>query len=249
MKKSLLDRYSRNIILKEIGGIGQKKLLHSKVLIVGAGGLGSPIISYLAASGVGIMGISDHDVVAHSNLQRQIIYKTKDVKKSKAVSAKKFALKLNPSIEVKCIPYSITEDNAEQVLSKYDFVIDGSDSLLTRYTLNKVCYEIKKPLLIGAISQWEGQIGLYDPNKGSPCFECVFPKADVSQYSESCSEGGVLGPLPGIIGSIMAAEAIKFLTDVGTSLIGSLMLFDSLSGEVRKYKTKKRQECLICHSK
>ncbi|MEE2773789.1 MAG: HesA/MoeB/ThiF family protein [Pseudomonadota bacterium] len=249
MEKSLIDRYSPNIILKEIGGSGQNKLLQSKVLIVGAGGLGSPVISYLAASGVGIIGISDHDVVSNSNLQRQIIYKTKDVGKSKALCAKKFAQKLNPNIKIIGIPHSISENNAVHIVRDYDFVIDGSDNLSTRYLLNKVCYAHNKAFLIGAISQWDGQIGLYDPNKGSPCFNCVFPNSETYNNLEGCSEGGVLGPLPGIVGSIMAAEAIKYLLDIGNSLIGSIILFDCLSSEVRKYQTKRRQNCLICDDK
>ncbi len=246
MNIELLERYSRNIILPEIGGMGQQRLSSSKVLIVGAGGLGIPAMMYLTASGVGKIGMVDHDTIAVSNLQRQILFGESDVGKLKVEVAKVQLHSLNPNIEIVTYPYKLLKDNIEKTLGDYDLVLDGTDNYVTRYLINHHCFKLKKPLLFGAISQWDGQVGLYDPRGTSPCFECLFPEKVSLQSEDNCSQNGVLGPLVGVIGSLMATEAIKFFTHAGKILTNELILYEALAGNMRRYKTKVRKDCKVC---
>ena len=246
MSETEIERYARHIILKEIGGQGQQKLRDSKVLIVGAGGLGNPVSMYLAGAGVGTIGIIDDDEVSLSNLQRQILYRDTDIGKSKVFASQKNLLEINPYIIVK--PYNRVLDinNAQNLISEYDLIVDGTDNIETRHLINLACVREKKPLISGAISQWEGQISLFDPSNNSPCYSCIFPKTDNDSMIQSCAEVGVLGGLPGVIGSIMAVEVVKEITGIGKSLRGFLLLYDALSCEIRKIKADKDVKCKIC---
>ena len=240
------ERYSRNITLPEIGGIGQKRLKRSRVLIIGAGGLGAPTLTYLTASGVGTIGVIDFDIVSLSNLQRQVLFGVKDIGKLKVNSAQSRLNELNPNTKIIKYPFALSERNVLEVFEDYDLVVDGSDNYPTRYLVNRYCVKLHKPLLFGAISQWDGQLSLYDPNKGSACYECVFPQVNNLDIEINCSNIGVFGPLVGIIGTLMAAEAIKLVTNAGNSLAKEIMLYDSLSGQMRRYKTRSRTDCKIC---
>jgi len=246
MSETEIERYARHIILKEIGGQGQQKLRDSKVLIVGAGGLGNPVSMYLAGAGVGTIGIIDDDEVSLSNLQRQVLYRDTDIGKSKVFASQKNLLEINPYIIVK--PYNRVLDinNAQNLISEYDLIVDGTDNIETRHLINLACVREKKPLISGAISQWEGQISLFDPSNNSPCYSCIFPKTDNDSMIQSCAEVGVLGSLPGVIGSIMAVEVVKEITGIGKSLRGFLLLYDALSCEIRKIKADKDVKCKIC---
>lgn len=246
MNSSSLERYSRNIILPEIGGIGQKRLISSRILIIGAGGLGTPTLLYLAASGVGTIGIIDFDTVSLSNLQRQVMFGVKDIGKLKVDSAQARLEDLNPTTKIIKYPFALSENNAEEIFTTYDLVLDGSDNYQTRYLVNKYCVQLRRRLLFGAISQWDGQISLYDPDKGSACYECIFPEINNMGLETNCSNAGVLGPLVGIIGSLLAAEAIKLVTNAGNSLAAELIIYDSLAGQMRRYKTRSRVDCKIC---
>ena len=245
MDSKLLERYSRNIILREIGGLGQKRLLQS---IIGAGGLGAPSLMYLTASGVGEIGVVDYDRVTLSNLQRQVLFGDDDIGNLKIDSAKIKLNLLNPNTKIVTYPYKLSEKNIEETFINYDLILDGTDNFQTRYLINKYCFKLKKPLLFGAISQWDGQVSLFIPNEKTPCFECLFPESNSFNLEESCSENGVLGPLVGIIGSLMAAEAIKFVTGAGNLLKNEIILFDALSGHMQRYKTRSRNDCKVCGS-
>ncbi len=246
MDSEFLERFSRNIILREIGGIGQKKLSQSKVLIVGAGGLGTPALLYLTASGVGKIGLVDFDIVSLSNLQRQVLFGVEDLGKLKVDVVKLKLSSLNPHAEIVGYPFKLLENNIAKILVDYDLVLDGTDNFETRYLINKCCFQQKKPLLFGATNQWDGQLSLFNPVDRSACFECLFPEEENLVTETSCSENGVLGPLVGIIGALMAAEAIKFITHSGSSLANELILYEALSGQMRRYKTKPRQDCKVC---
>ena len=243
-----IERYSRHIILKEVGGIGQTKLLESKVLLIGAGGLGSPIGVYLAAAGVGTLGIIDDDVVDLSNLQRQILHGTSDIGIPKTKSAEASITEMNP--DVKVIPYNerINSQNAFQILEQYDLVVDGCDNFPTRYLLNDACVMLGKPIVHGSIFQFEGQVTVLYPGKG-PCYRCVFREPPPEGLAPSCQEAGVFGVLPGIIGTIQAVEAIKVLLDIGESLIGTLLLFNALTMEFQRLKLRQDDGCPMCGEK
>ncbi|MGB8812758.1 MAG: HesA/MoeB/ThiF family protein [Paracoccaceae bacterium] len=241
-----LDRYARHIMLREIGGPGQRKLKDSKVLVIGAGGLGSPVLLYLAASGVGIIGVIDDDVVEGSNLQRQVIHTDARIGVAKVQSAEIAMKALNPFIEVRPYQRRLTTDIAAELFGDYDLILDGSDNFDTRYLANRVAVSLGKPLISAAITQWEGQISLYDPARGGPCFECVFPVRPAPGMVPSCAEAGVAAPLPGIIGAMMAMEAIKHLTGAGAGLRGRLMMVDALYGENRVIAVKRRAGCAVC---
>ena len=246
MNAESLERYSRNILLPEIGGIGQKRLNLSSILIIGAGGLGAPTLIYLAASGIGKIGIIDFDTVSLSNLQRQVLFNVVDIGKLKVDCVQSRLNDLNPNTEIIKYPFELRKHNAEEIFENYDLIIDGSDNYQTRYLVNKYCVRLRKPLLFGAIGQWDGQLSLYDKKMGSPCYECIFPKENNVALEINCSNVGVLGPLVGFIGALMAAEAIKFVTDAGSSLAKEIILYDSLSGQMRRYKTHLRADCKIC---
>ncbi|GAA4272887.1 HesA/MoeB/ThiF family protein [Aquimarina gracilis] len=222
------SRYHRQIILPEIGEEGQKKLNSSKVLVIGAGGLGCPALQYLAAAGVGTIGIIDFDVVEISNLHRQILYGDSSVGKNKALAAKNRLEDLNPTIHVNAYPEKLTPKNAITIFSKYDIIVDGSDNFSTRYLVNDACVITDKPLVYGAIFKYEGQVSVFNYKKG-PTYRCLFPEPPKAGSIPSCSEIGVLGVLPGIIGSLQANEVIKIALGIGETLHGKLLMYDSLS--------------------
>jgi molybdopterin/thiamine biosynthesis adenylyltransferase len=241
-----LQRYSRQILLREIGGPGQKTLKAARVLVVGAGGLGSPTLMYLAGAGVGTIGVIDEDVVEGSNLQRQIIHADKRIGTPKVFSAEIAMRALNPFIEVRPYNRRLDETNAVELIGDYDLVLDGTDDFDTRYLVNRACVAAGVPLVSGALTQWEGQLGLYDPAAGGPCYACVFPVRPASGLVPTCAEAGVAAPLPGIIGAMMAMEAIKYLTGAGETLAGRLMIHDALYAETRVITVRRRVGCPVC---
>lgn len=246
MNDNQLLRYSRHILLPQIGYEGQDKLTNSHALIIGAGGLGSPAALYLAAGGVGKLTICDFDTVDLTNLQRQIIHTTQSVGTNKAVSAQRTLQMINPEVMVETVQEKSTEEAFTALIQGVDIVIDCSDNFATRYALNRICYQFKKPLVSGAAIGFEGQITVYDfRNEGSPCYHCLFP--DTGENSETrCADNGVFAPLVGMIGTTQAAEAMKLLLGIGTSLQGRLLLLDVLSMEWREIKLKRDAACKVC---
>jgi molybdopterin/thiamine biosynthesis adenylyltransferase len=244
-----LERYARHIILREIGGPGQKKLKQARVLVIGAGGLGSPALMYLAAAGVGTIGVIDDDHVDASNLQRQIIHTDDRVYQPKVQSAAEAMSELNPYVTVRPYQRRLEPDMAEALFGDYDIILDGTDNFDTRYLANRVAARLGKPLISGALSQWEGQISVFDPARGTPCYECIFHQAPAAGLAPSCAEAGVLGPLPGVIGSMMAVEAVKLITGAGAALRGEMLIYDALYGESRKMTFKPRTDCPVCGGK
>jgi molybdopterin/thiamine biosynthesis adenylyltransferase/rhodanese-related sulfurtransferase len=240
-----LRRYSRHILLPEVGIRGQTRLRESKVLIIGAGGLGSPVSLYLAAAGVGEIGLVDFDVVDVSNLQRQILYGTSDVGRSKLESARSRLQDLNPELRVTLHPDRLTSGNARTVLAPYDVVVDGTDNFPTRYLVNDACVLLGKPNVYGSIYRFEGQASVFDARCG-PCYRCLYPEPPPPGAVPSCAEGGVLGVLPGIIGVIQATEAVKILLEIGSPLVGRLLLYDALTLQFRELALRKNPECVIC---
>ncbi len=240
-----IQRYSRHLIMPEVGMEGQKKLKAAKILCVGAGGLGSPLAMYLAAAGVGTLGIVEFDVVDYSNLQRQILHDTDRVGKPKLQSAIDRLRAINP--EVKLIGYAtrLTSDNVLDIIKNYDIVIDGTDNFPTRYLVNDACVLLKKPNVYGSIFRFEGQASVFDSTKG-PCYRCLYPEPPPPGLVPSCAEGGVLGILPGIIGTIQATEAIKIIIGKGETLVGRLLLFNALKMQFREMKLRKDDNCPIC---
>lgn len=241
-----LERNARHIVLREIGGPGQKRLKDARVLIVGAGGLGSPALQYLAAAGVGTIGVIDDDVVENSNLQRQIIHTDARIGMPKVFSAQAAIEAQNPFVTVRPYHRRLTGDIAADLFSDYDLILDGTDDTATRYLVNETAVRLKLPLISAAISQWEGQISLFDASRGGPCYQCVFPEPAAPGLAPSCAEGGVLGPLPGVLGSMMAVEAIKLIAGAGAPLLGRMMIYDGLYGETRLIKIARRPECPVC---
>ena len=240
-----LIRYSRHFLLTEVGEDGQAKLLQARVLMVGAGGLGSPSAYYLAAAGVGTIGIIDNDVVDISNLQRQILHANDRVGMPKVESAKKTLEGLNP--DVKVIPYQakLTSENIMEILKEYDLVVDGCDNFPTRYLVNDACVLAGKPNVHGSIFQFEGQATVFYPGKG-PCYRCLYPEPPPAEMAPSCAEAGVLGVLPGLIGTIEALEAIKIILGKGDSLIGRLLCFNTLTMEINDLKLRRDPNCPLC---
>lgn len=241
-----LNRYARHIILREVGGPGQRKLKEARVLVIGAGGLGAPVLLYLAAAGVGTLGVVDDDTVDGSNLQRQIIHTDARIGMPKVFSAQEQVAALNPFVTLRPYHRRLTEADAETLFAEYDLILDGTDNFDTRYMVNRVAARLGKPLIAAAITQWEGQIGLYDPARGGACFECVFPERPAPGLVPSCAEAGVIGPLPGVLGAMMAVEAIKELTGAGEGLRGQLLIHDALYAETRKIATRPRPGCAAC---
>ena len=249
MTDAELDRYARHIVLREIGGAGQKKMRKSKVLIVGAGGLGCPASMYLAAAGVGTIGLIDDDVVSQSNLQRQVLFRDADIDTPKVFAAQTALQEQNPFVTVKPYNRLLDREIAEQLVSEFDLVLDGTDNFKTRNLVNRACVATGTPLISGAISQWEGQLSVFDPASDGPCYACIFPEEPADGLAPSCAEAGVVGSLPGVIGSMMATEAIKFVTGAGSILRGEMLIFDALFGESRKIKLTKRADCTVCGTK
>ena len=241
-----LDRYARHIMLREIGGPGQRKLKDSKVLVIGAGGLGSPALFYLAAAGVGTLGFVDDDAVDGSNLQRQIIHADQRIGMPKVFSAEIALRALNPFIALRPYNRRLDADTARALFAEYDLILDGTDNFDTRYMVNRLAVETGKPLISGAITQWEGQLSLFDPARGGPCYECVFPTRPAPGMVPTCAEAGVAAPLPGVIGAMMAMEAVKQITDAGEGLRGRLMIHDALYAETRVIGIARRDDCPVC---
>jgi len=241
-----LDRYARHILLREIGGPGQQRLKAARVLVVGAGGLGSPALLYLAAAGVGTLGVIDDDLVEGSNLQRQIIHTDQRIGMAKVQSATLAVQALNPFIEVRPYQRRLEAGIAADLIADFDLVLDGSDNFDTRYLVNRICAAQGKPLISAAMTPWEGQISLYDPARGAPCYECVFPVRPAPGLVPACAEAGVAAPLPGIIGSLMAMEAVKQITGAGQTLAGRLLIYDALFAEMRVIGMTKRADCAVC---
>ncbi|MFN3262365.1 MAG: HesA/MoeB/ThiF family protein [Pikeienuella sp.] len=244
-----LERYARHIIMREIGGPGQRRLQGAKVLVVGAGGLGSPALIYLAAAGVGTIGIVDDDVVSLSNLQRQIIHATARVGAPKVESAKGAMHALNPHVVVRPHRTRVTEENAEALIKPYRLIIDGSDNIETRYILNRACVARGATLISAAITQWEGQVSVFKPWEDEPCYACVFPEPPREGQALSCAAGGVLGPLAGVMGSMIAVEAIKDIALSGRPLKGRMLVYNALDGESRTFEVEKRKGCPVCDVK
>ena len=245
LSREEMVRYSRHLIMPEVGVAGQKKLKAASVLLVGAGGLGSPLGLYLAAAGVGKIGIVDYDVVDETNLQRQLLHGTKDVGRSKLESAKDRLADVNPHVEVEGYETHLSSDNALEILEPYDVVIDGTDNFPTRYLVNDACVLLDKPNVYGSIFRFEGQLSVFDARHG-PCYRCLFREPPPPGMVPSCAEGGVLGVLPGIIGSLQAMEAIKLILGTGDAMIGRLLMFDALEMSFREVKLRKNPDCPVC---
>jgi len=246
-----IERYSRHIILPEVGGEGQSKLLESKVFMIGAGGLGSPVVYYLAAAGVGTIGIADADVVDMSNLQRQIIHNNERIGMEKVESAKKTIKALNPDVTVKTYTERVTEENVRDIIRDYDVIVDGCDNFPTRFLVNDACFFEQKTLVSGAMFRFEGQVTTFKPHADTegPCYRCLYPEPPPTGLVPSCSEAGILGALAGAVGTIQAVEVIKELLGIGDSLSGHLMTFDALRMEWRKLRLRKDPACPLCSEK
>ncbi|MDY6775178.1 MAG: molybdopterin-synthase adenylyltransferase MoeB [Halobacteria archaeon] len=245
LNQEQIDRYSRHIILDQVGAEGQSKLLSSRVLVIGAGGLGSPVIQYLAAVGVGTIGIVDDDEVERSNLQRQVIHGDDDVGRPKVDSAEDFVARLNPDVEVEKYETRIDENNIDNIIESFDFVIDATDNFATRYLVNDACTLADKPFSHGAIFKFEGQVTSFTDPEG-PCYRCMFPEAPPPGMMPNCAEAGVIGVLPGIIGVVQATEAVKYLLDIGDSLDGRMMFYDSTDMSFEEVEIHKDPNCPVC---
>ncbi|GAA6187970.1 molybdopterin-synthase adenylyltransferase MoeB [Litorivita sp. NS0012-18] len=243
-----LERYARHIVLRELGGQGQRALKEARVLVIGAGGLGSPALMYLAAAGVGTIGVIDADVVENSNLQRQVIHPDANIDMPKVFSAQRAMQAQNPFITVRPYQRRFDEGFAE-TLGEYDLILDGTDNFETRYAANRMAVAAGIPLISGALSQWEGQLSVFDPQSGGPCYQCIFPEAPAAGLAPSCAEAGVAAPLPGVIGAMMAMEAVKVITGAGSALRAQMLIYDALYGESRKIALKPCGDCPVCGGK
>jgi molybdopterin/thiamine biosynthesis adenylyltransferase len=247
-----IQRYSRHILLDQIGGSGQASLINSKVLVIGAGGLGSPVILYLAAAGVGTIGVIDDDLVDLSNLQRQILHTTRSIGTAKVISAEKTIYEINPEVKIIPIQERIRQDNAMDLMAQYDLIADGCDNFDTRFLVNDACYFSHKTLVSAAVHRFDGQIYTFKPHKKDaegnqlPCYRCLFPKAPPPGQNPTCAEAGVLGAMCGTIGSLQTTEIVKELLSIGESLAGSLLIYDALSSEFRKITIKADPGCPLC---
>ncbi|WP_374575216.1 ThiF family adenylyltransferase [Phenylobacterium sp.] len=236
-----VERYARHLVLREVGGPGQQKLKAARVLVVGAGGLGAPAGLYLAAAGVGTLRLADPDVVDRSNLQRQVLYAETDLGRPKVEAAAARLTALNPNIAVEPVQARLTADNAAELVAGVDLVLDGTDDFSTRFAVNAACVAAGKPLVSGAIGRWTGQIGVF---AGKPCYRCLVP--EIPPDAETCSAVGVIGALAGVIGSMMALEAVKLITGAGEPLTGRLMIYDALSAETRTVRVGVDPACEVC---
>jgi molybdopterin/thiamine biosynthesis adenylyltransferase len=241
-----LERYARHIVLHEIGGAGQQRLRAARVLVVGAGGLGSPALLYLAAAGVGALGIVDDDHVSLSNLQRQVLHGTDGIGRPKVGSAAAALARLNPNVAVEQHALRLDAESAAGIVPRYDLVLDGCDNFETRYLVNAACVAAGRPLISAAMSQWEGQIGLFDPARGGPCYQCLFAEAPDPELTPTCARAGVVGALPGVMGAMMALEAVKLIARTGEGLRRTLVIYDALHAEFRRIRTAARPDCPVC---
>ena len=243
-----IERYSRHIILPEVGGSGQQKMLEARVLLLGAGGLGSPAAYYLAAAGIGNLGIVDFDQVDLSNLQRQIIHSTERIGMLKTESAKKTIEALNPDVEVTLYNEKLDSSNIMKLIEDYDYVIDGSDNFPTRYLVNDACVMKNKTIIHGSIYRFEGQVTVFKPGDG-PCYRCLYPEPPPPGMVPNCQEGGVLGVLAGVIGNLQVVEVLKLVLGIGKTLVGKLIIYDALNTEFRNLRLRKDENCPICSEK
>ena len=243
-----LERYARHIVLREVGGTGQAKLKAARVLVVGAGGLGSPLILYLAAAGIGTLGIVDFDRVSLSNLQRQIAHRTADVGRPKTQSAADAIAALNPGVEVKLHPWRLEADNALDLIGRYDIVADGSDNFATRYLVNDACFLAGKTLVSAAVTEFDGQLATYKAQDGNglPCYRCLFPEPPPPGTAPSCSETGILGAVAGVMGTLQAVEILKEVMALGEGLAGKLLIYEALSALFRTVRVKPDPDCRLC---
>lgn len=243
-----IQRYSRNIILSQVGVEGQEKLLNSKVLIIGAGGLGAPVAMYLAAAGVGTIGLVDGDVIDLSNLQRQVIHQTEDVGKTKVQSGKETINKINPDVKVITYNTIVASENIMEIIKDedYDFIVDGTDNFPTKFLINDACVLAKKPLSTAGIIQFEGQLTTYIPDNDTPCFRCIFQSPPPNGSIPTCCEAGVIGAMAGVIGNLQALEVLKYLLGIKENLAGYLLTFDAITMEFRKIQIRKNSKCGVC---
>ncbi|MEM7242834.1 MAG: HesA/MoeB/ThiF family protein [Pseudomonadota bacterium] len=243
-----LERYARHIVLREWGGQGQKKLKRARVLVIGAGGLGCPVISYLAAAGVGRIGVIDDDAVSLSNLQRQVMYTEAHLDMPKVFAAEQVVKAQNPFVEFRPYHRKFTAEIAADLVADYDIVLDTSDSFETRQLTNRTCVALGKPMIFGALTQWEGQVSVFDATQGG-CFNCLFPDQPKAGLAPNCAEAGVVGALPGVIGSVMSLECLKYITGSGKNLVDLMLIYDSLSGDWRRISLKRDKDCAVCGTK
>jgi adenylyltransferase/sulfurtransferase len=241
-----VQRYARHLALPEMGRAGQQRLRSTRVLCVGTGGLGSPVLLYLAAAGIGKLGVADFDAVERSNLQRQIIHRTPDVGRPKTESARESLNALNPDVEVVVHNVRLTRENALAIIRPYDLVVDGTDNFPTRYLINDACVLLQRPNIYGSIFRFEGQASVFAPHLGGPCYRCLYPEPPPPGSAPSCAESGVLGVLPGLIGTIQATEALKLALGKGSPLIGRLLLFNALEMKFKELKLRRDPKCPIC---
>ncbi len=245
LKKNEIEKYSRQIILKNIGILGQKKIKQAKVLIVGVGGLGCPVAEFLTRAGVGVMGIVDNDIVNLSNLHRQSLFTTEDIRKSKVKCAKTKLKKINPNTKIKTYNFKLNKKNAKKLIEQYDYIVDGSDNFKTKFLINDYCLKLKKFLVVGAISKFDGHIFSYNfNNKNVPCLRCFFQEDRISDDILNCEYEGVLGTIAGIIGILQANEILKQILKIGKNLCGEIFILDLLNLNFRKAKIKKRNKCI-----
>ena len=247
--ESQIQRYARHILLKEVGGVGQEKLLNSKVLVIGAGGLGSPLILYLAAAGVGTIGVVDSDVVDLSNLQRQIAHTTDRVGLSKVTSAGHAAAGINPEVKLAEYHGRIDLDNARELVRGYDVIAGGSDNFPTRFLVNDACFFEKRTLVSAAVLRFDGQLSTFKPHAGGPCYRCLYPEPPPPGQIPSCDQAGVLGAVAGVMGTLQATEVLKELLGIGESMAGRLLIYDALATVMRQVKVKPDPECPLCSPK
>lgn len=241
-----IRRYARHILLKEVGGIGQEKLLKARVLLIGAGGLGSPLLLYLAAAGVGTIGVVDDDTVDLSNLQRQIAHTTERVGVAKVESAAKAAAAINPDVKVITHRMRLTAANVETLISGYDLVADGSDNFSTRFLVNDACFFAKKTLVSAAVLRFDGQLATFKPHAGGPCYRCLYPEPPPPGEIPSCDEAGILGAVAGVLGTLQATEVLKEILGIGEGMAGRLLVYDALSANMRQVKVRPDPECALC---
>ncbi len=243
-----IERYSRHIMLPEVGGVGQIKMLEAKVLLIGAGGLGSPAAYYLAAAGIGNLGIVDFDVVEMSNLQRQIIHSTERIGMLKTESAKKTIEALNPDVKVTLFNEKLSSENIRRIFENYDYILDGTDNFPTRYLINDACVMMGKTNIHGSIFRFEGQATVFKPKEG-PCYRCLYPEPPPPGLVPNCQEGGVLGVLAGVIGNLQVVETLKLILGQGNTLVGTLLVYDALNTQFRRLKLKQDPNCPVCSDK
>ena len=245
LNKNLIERFSRQIVLKDIGILGQKKILSSKVLVIGAGGLGCPVSEFLARAGVGNIGIIDNDIVSLSNLHRQSLYETPNIGKSKVTIIKKKLKLINPNTKVQTYNFRLNNINFKKIINNYDYFVDGSDNFKTKFLLNDICFKYKKFLVTGAISKFDGHIFTFNfKDKKIPCLRCFFQESKISDELLNCESEGILGPVAGIVGTIQTNEVLKQILKIGKNLDGLILILDLLNLNIRKVKVKKRKNCL-----